>query len=667
MNRKELHTKLPGSLALLVWSAVVLSAFYITQRPQTFQLIRGIGATLWSIILTTILLLNSAGLGRRILEQMRLQLNAPERLLLGTGLGLGALGFAGYGLGAMGWANAPTLAIILFSILLWVGLTKAIRGIWADLVSLANDLKQSHNEVPRWIGPAVTITACLGFLFTFLPPAEGFDGLLYHLALPERLLADGRILPYDNIPFWYPSLVEGNYLWALGLGSEQTAQLTHLSFAMLAILLVWQWSRILFGNKAAWWTLAILISMPSLPWLSSWAYSDMALTFENLACLYAIWRWCDTRDNRWLLTAGIFAGLAMGIKYTSFILPLMSVILILFWERGTLARVRAVLQFSLPAGLATLPWYVRNWLIMGNPVYPFVFGGRYWDSFRAEWWSGSGTGIGWNLRELILMPFTITLGYRDQVFHDSRFGPLFLLFFPLAIWIIWRKRSARSSEREALLILTAFFGMNYIFWAFGVIQTEHLWQARYLWPGLIALSIPIGLGIAHLTELDLPRLRISFIAGGIIGLVIFMTLLDNGLSLIFRRPLAYALGMESRQSFYERMQPDYASALELVASTPADARIYFMFEPRSYGMTRAVQPDPINDNLMHDFHSFGTADNILSDWRARGYTHMLINFPHVRPSLKTADGRFDEQFDLLLGSLVLVAEQGDCRLYVIPN
>jgi hypothetical protein len=441
----------------------------------------------------------------------------------------------------------------------------------------------------------------------------------------------------------------------------------HFSFAVLAILLVWGWSRTLFGSKAAWWTLAILISMPSLPWLASWAYSDMALIYENIACMYAIWRWRGERESAWLVAAGLFSGLAMGIKYTSFTLPLMSIILLLFWERGVRARLRAVLLFSLPAVLATLPWYVRNWLVMGNPVYPFLFGGRYWDAFRTDWWNGGGTGIGWDLRELILMPLTITLGYRDQVFHDSRFGPLFLLFLPLAIWMIWRKRFVPSLEREALLILALFLGINYIFWVFGVIHTRHLWQARYLWPGLFALSIPIGLGVARLTELDSPRLRISFIAGGVTGLVIAVTLLDNSLSLIFRRPLAYALGMESRRSYYERMQPGYAAALELVDSTPADSHIYFMFEPRSYGMRRAVQPDPINDNLMHDFYLFGTAEAILGDWQARGYTHVLINFRHVRSSLQTANGGFDEQFDLLLASLRPVGDKGDLRLYVIPN
>src|SRR5258706_2407740 len=644
MGRKESNTKWVGALALFIWSAFVLSAFYVTQRPIALQVINGIGATLWTIGLTAILLIISAGFGYLFFERIGLNVGAQERFILGTGIGLGLLGLVGYGLGAAGLANKFILVSILFGSLLWIGLTKIRQGLQDDLNSLAKTWRQSLVEVPPWIVYVVIFISILGFLFTLLPPADGFDGLLYHLALPERLLADKQILPYNILQFWFPSLIEGDFIWALGLGSEQTAQLIHWSFSILTLLLIWEWSRALFGNKTAWWALAILISMPSLPWLSSWAYTDLALTFMGLACLYLMWRWRELYENQFLLVAGIFAGMAMGIKYTSFILPLLCVSLIMFWEDTNIARLRAMMRFALPALLVALPWYLRNWLVMGNPFYPFVFAGRFWDPFRTAWTSGKGTSIGWDIRELFMLPLTTTLGYRDQNFFDGRFGPLFLLLFPVAIWAIWKKRFASLNERNALFILTAFSALNYGVWVLGVIQTEHLLQARLLWPGLIPFAIPIGLGLSYLSDLDLPRLRISFIITIIIALVILVATLDNSLSLIFRRPLAYAFGMESRQAYFDRIQPRYATTLELVNSTPKDSFIYFLFEPRSYSMTRKVHPDPINDNLMHDFYLYNTAEAILKDWQEKGYTHVLINFPEVQSSLQTADVRFDVQF-----------------------
>ena len=148
-------------LAFSFWIAIVLSAFYITQHPLFFQVISGIGATLWAIALTILLLVNSAGLGTLIIKQIRLQANAQERLLLGTGLGLGVLGFCGYGLGAAGLASAPILALFLFCLLIWIIFSKTSSVIWSDLHSLINPFRQRQNDIPRWLAPAVLVTVLL--------------------------------------------------------------------------------------------------------------------------------------------------------------------------------------------------------------------------------------------------------------------------------------------------------------------------------------------------------------------------------------------------------------------------------------------------------------------------------------------------------------------------
>lgn len=648
------YKKIPVAAAFLIWSAVILSAFYITQRPLFPQVIERIMATLWAIALTAILLITAAGIGYFIFKHSRADASPHERLVLGMGLGLGVLGLMGYGLAAIGLANVPILLVILFAFLIWVFISKTLREIRDDLRSFIHTFQMGRDEVPAWLPPAVLTAAGLGFFFALLPPAEGFDGLFYHLTLPERLLADGRIVPYIIPQFWFPSLIEGDFIWALGLGSERTAQLIHWSFSILTLALVWEWSRTALGSKPAWWSLAVLASMPSLPWLSSWAYNDFALVFFGMAALYAISKWDNT--YAWLLISGMSAGMAMGIKYTSFILPVSCAILIFLFGKTPRIRIASAAFFSLTAILTAFPWYLRNWLIMGNPFYPFVFGGRGWDAFLAAWYSGSGTGIGWDLVEIVLLPFNAMLGHRDQNYYDGRIGPFFLLLLPLAIWAIWKKRLA--PERKALLIISAFAFINSLVWAFGVIQTRHLWQSRLLLPGLIPFAIPIGLGITLLPHLDLPRLRVSFISTVLFALVIAVTLFDNTLSLITRRPMQNAFGMEQRMAHFQRWQPRYASALKLVESTPPESFVYFIYEPRSYNMPRTVQPDAINSNLAHDFHLFGNAAAILNDWRSKGYTHVLVYISLV-------EERFPTQWEQIRPYLQLEGEDGDFKLYSI--
>lgn len=648
------YKKTLTAVAFLIWSAVILSAFYITQRPLFPQVFEGMLATFWAIALTIILLLNAMGIGFFILKRRRVDASPHERLILGAGLGLGVLGLMGYGLAAFGVADALILLAILFVFSIWFFVSKKNLEIWGDLRSLIRSFQSGRDEVPAWLPPALFIAALLGFFFALLPPAEGFDGLFYHLTLPERLLADKQILPYTIPQFWFPSLMEGNFIWALGLGSERTAQLIHWSFSILTLALVWEWSRNALGSKPAWWSLAVLVSMPSLPWLASWAYNDFALVFYGLAALYAIWKWDGT--DAWLFIGGAFAGMAMGIKYTSFILPVFCVILIFLFGKDFRARITAILYFSLTAIVIASPWYFRNWLVMGNPFYPFVFGGHGWDAFLAEWYSGGGTGIGWNIIELILLPLNTMLGHRDQNYFDGRIGPLFLLFLPFALWALWRKR--RDPQRRMLFILFGFALLNAIVWTFGVIQTSHLWQSRLLLPGLVPFAILIGLGIALLPDLDLPQLRVSFISAVILGLVIALTLLDNSLSLIARRPLQNAFGMEPRQSHFQRWQPRYASALTLVESTPPDSFVYFIFEPRSYNMPRKVQPDAINSNLAHDFYLYRDVETIHADWISKGYTHVLVYTTML-------DEDSSSQFNQLVPFMQLEMEDGSFRLYSI--
>lgn len=666
MNKNGNLKKLASAITLLLWSVIALSSFYITQRPLAVQVAGGIISTLWSISLLVILLFVSAGLGYLILARTYKQLISHERLILGTGFGLGVLGLTGFGLAAVGLAAIPILVAVLSGMLVCIFILKVHTEVIGDLQSLADSLKESGREVPLWLPLGVLLTAVASFLFALLPPADGFDGLLYHLRLPEQLLADGKMIPYNNFPFWFPSLIEGDFLWALGLGSERTAQLIHWSFFILVLVLTWKWSHQVFGYKSAWWALAILISMPSLPWLASWAYTDLALTFFCMASLYSLWRWYEKNEDGWLLISGTFAGMAMGVKYTSFILPVLCVLMVFSRKQKAGARIASSARFSIPALLIALPWYLRNWRVMGNPFYPFVFGGRFWDVFRTNWYNGIGTGIGWNFQEIALLPFAITLGYRDQTFYDGRIGPLFLMLFPPTLWIIWIKRTNTAKELHTFLIIGMFTTLTYLLWAFSVTQTIYMWQSRLLFTGLIPFSILIGFAITQLDSLNLQRFRISFILTNLIGIVVSISLLDNCLTLIVRRPLNYILGIESREAYFERIQPNYSQALKLVETTPKNSYVYFFLEPRSYTMPRKVQPDALNDNLAHDYYLFKTTKDMIKDWKQKGYTHILVYDKGFDFFTQKDGGKYEDQFDQIVKDLKLEKTLGRYTLYSIP-
>ncbi|MGZ9223740.1 MAG: glycosyltransferase family 39 protein, partial [Anaerolineales bacterium] len=356
------------------------------------------------------------------------------------------------------------------------------------------------------------------------------------------------------------------------------------------------------------------------------AYADMTLVFYAIATLYTLIFFESTKLHSWLRIAGLMAGLAMTVKYTSLTVPLAGGLLILFWRRKSFSQaIIQAAQFSFIALLVALPWYARNAVIMGNPFYPFAFGGRYWDAFRTTWYAGAGTGIGWDALQLFLLPLNVLLGYRDENFFDGRIGPLFLILAPSALWILF-SRSRQDSERGlSLQAIGLFSALSFAAWTFGVINSVSLWQARLLLPALIPFAIPTALGWDALNAFDSSRFRISFFTNVVIATVIALTIFDNGMFVLQRNPLAVAFGAQSREQYIARVNPSYAALIQIMDELPPAAQMYSLFEPRSYGLPRRTQPDAINYNFSHDLYLYETPSGIIQHWKMAGYTHLIVS------------------------------------------
>lgn len=654
-------SRIPLVALLIIWIGFVFTAFYVVQKPFALQVGSGLLSILRTLALTGLLLVNAAGLGGWLMRRFFPFLDSSERVFLGTGLGLGFFGVLGFALAAVGAARPVVLIIILAGLVLLALVQGWLRLFREDFLVLRQALRLPPERGLQWVPWLTGIVGFLSFMLAFAPPADSFDALLYHLAIPISWLKDGGLAGSQIIPhYWFPGLVEGVFVWGLAFGSETLAPLLHLAWGALTVGLIWLWTRKAWSNSLAWRSVAVLISMPSLPLLASWAYADLALAFYSVAVLYTLWLSRDLVEKRAWILSGIFCGLAMGVKYTSFILPLVVIAWMVWMQRSRLAdTLVSGVKFAVPAILVASPWYLRNWIWVGNPFYPFVFGGKYWDSFLAMHYPQTGTGFGFNILQLILLPLNLTLGRYDANYFDGRIGPLWLILLPVSLWVLWHNR--RQPVRQALYIPALFGVVSLGMWTFGVMKTSALWQSRLLFPALLPLAPLAALAWEAFARLDTRRFRFSFIFNTLAVISISASLLEFGLFVLSRNPLAAALGMIDRQSYFDRFQPPYGDALSLVSQTPADARIYFLFEPRSYGMSRSVTPDAINQNLAHDFYLYHTPENILHAWQARGYTYVIYQ--------RVGDGLLEnpEEDQRLFSILDVAAKTPNTILYRIPS
>lgn len=659
--------KIGLALMLILWLATILTIFFVVQKPDFLNIKAGLKDLLLNIFIPLLLASLATCIGFHLLPNP----TPSERLTLGTALGMGFFGLIGFGLAMAGWAKPVVLWMILLILTSYFIFTGKLRLAWQDVKHSIQELSASMKNIPLWIPISLGVAITLAFFMSLAPPVEDFDALLYHLTVPAWWLRDGGMTLAAVSPYWYPQIIEGSFVWPMAMGFDTATHLIHLLWFILTISLLWMWMRQLWDNSTVWNALLILLTMPSLLWLASWAYTDYALTFTGLATLYALWKWQATQNIRWLYIGGIMAGMVVSIKYTGFFVPMVGILLIIVWGQGIYQRLINLILFSGTTVLVASPWYLRNWIWMKNPIYPFLFGGRYWDSFLNQAHSAAGTGIGLDIRQLLLLPLTTTLGTQDTNFFDGRIGPFLLILSPLAIIAFWQARHEPSGSRRALLSIGLFSFIGIAAWTLGVISSANLFQARYLFPALIPLVILLAVGMNSLNKLDTSQLRVSFIVRSMLAFTVIVNLLNFSLQVVVRNPLSVAIGITSRKAYIEKQQPGYAHALALLKNVPENAKVYLLFEPRSYGMNIQVQPDIINTNFSHDLWLYKTPENMIAAWKRQGYTHILLSksgadfiFQNGNFSSSNEEAAL-KQVEILL-DLMDESQSGDYILYRIP-
>jgi 4-amino-4-deoxy-L-arabinose transferase-like glycosyltransferase len=557
-----------------------------------------------------------------------------EILILGAGLGLGVLGLFSLLLGWVGLYR-PAVAYVV-TVALSLVLVPQVARLWRR-----GRAWRPGNLPGVFTALYLSVTALWALLLAVLPPTD-WDGLFYHLTGPKLYVQAGHLLSGIDIPHLnFPSLMEMLYAWAMLLRGDIAAKLLHAVFGMLLAGMVYLIARNFIHQKAAWPALLIFASMPMVGTLAGWAYNDLALAFYQITSLYAFIKYermdrrSQSSDFRWLILSGIFAGLAMGLKYTSFVTPVVITLLVIWYSTRpahfkTPKLLLNVSLFALPALLIALPWYVKNVTFTGNPVYPFfsgLFNGQFWDSFRADWYAASGTGIGWRPATLLALPWLLTLGVRDMNYWDGRTGPLFLLFLPLVlVYGVSSYARKRDDHPPVLGSLLVFALAQFGFWTAGVVWSRSLWQSRLLLPGLAALSPVIGWLWTDLPRFDMPHFSLHRFVNLVVILVLGLTLIDMGLFTLKVNPLPYLLGAETRDEYLaRRLGAYYASMQKINQDLPHDAVIVFLWEPRSYYCQRDCRPDSILDSFPHMVHQYHSAGAIASAWQQAGVTHVLVH------------------------------------------
>lgn len=423
-----------------------------------------------------------------------------------------------------------TAALALYSLLMSViGVTGylvqfniiiAIPLLIASLVVIYHSIRRKKSEKqavdPASWAPPDAITKILfwllvifqvGMFINALAPFINLDCETYHYLFIREWFENGRIGCFsDNGYSYYPLAIETtllpSYIYAntSSPSSENMGpEAANLGLWFMQLLLM-GW-LISFCAKRGKIRVGYLLAT-AVSGLFYWpviAYSgdiDGGVTLFSLAGVFTYFDWLENRSKPdfippepekpfdkflWTLRrigfsqlalTGLFLGTALASKYSA--LPIAGLVFlhalwILITDRQhRKTNIHAFVGFLIFMIIPMLPWYGRNLILTGNPIFPFmreIFGGPE-PAFADDIGTWTGWGLAVNFKNFILYPIKLAMFYKLQPpWQFIRIPYMYMSWLfalvPLAGILLLHRRIERIAAIWCLVFfVVAFFVMN---------------------------------------------------------------------------------------------------------------------------------------------------------------------------------------------------------------
>ncbi|MFH1860982.1 MAG: glycosyltransferase family 39 protein [bacterium] len=556
-------------------TSINLSLFYL-QEIHRYWSWGFITHNIQTFFLLTILLLSSAGIGCKLLKLFRINLDSPYAgFIFSIGLGLGFFSLVTLGLGFL-----HLLSPFVFYPLLLCSFLCSYTEIKYFLSSLFMAIKKTRvTPLAVIYGGCLFAIIFMGIILSIGGPTILFDSLVYHLAIPDIYNRNHGIVNIPHLVFAnYPLNTEMLFVLAIILGGDTFAQLIHPLFGILTGLSIYVMTRDYFGARGGLYSALIFFSMPSVIFTMTFTFNDLALTYYIILAVYAMIHWIKQIHNIcWLTLSGIFAGLAMGTKYSGIIC--FSILLVTIIVTTKRLSLKELFIFSLAASLPVLPWLIKNFIFTGNPVYPFlygIFGGVNWDGFDVQRFTQEMSHYGpscLGIWRYLSLPMFITCDWGTG---DIPVGPIILLYLPFLFFI--------KNVDKTIKYLFSFCFLYFLFW----VNTSMV--IRFLFPCVALLCPIIGYIILNLQNRkrdEKQKADILRTPNLVFEIPIFIALILNIFTLctaIGEHPNFY-LGNKTMEEKLLAAMPvkNYYQAVRFINEClPQGSKVLFIGEPRRY-------------------------------------------------------------------------------------
>ncbi len=613
--------KLAAGAGILILASVLIG-YYVMHKPFEAGLVIAMVRNVQDLAVALGYMLVASGLGRRLLAQR--SLGGLEGRTIEAGLGLGSLALGMLALGAIGVLQSGLIAALLVAglfllrmdVLAWgrAGLTD-LRGLWQD-----------GGKLERLLFLFSAGILFLSFLQAAAPPWQ-FDSLVYHLALPQEFLNTGRLAFVPDNPFWgMPLGAEMNYAAVMALGRLEAAALLGWLVALLTLLGLTGLCRRL-DIRGAGVAAPILLAGGTLAASTAWAYVDWWAALYGLCAflLLAVPGGSDSRPG----LAGLFAGFAIGVKYTAGASAIAAAVLVLD-QSIRQRRAGGAVRFAMLALVATAPWLAKNWLATGALAYPF-FGTTPWvDSAQQAQYQAAADPL--PPQEALFVPVIATLlGVEGAPGLAADIGPLLLGLSPASLLLARRSGLVRA----ALL----YFAAGWIVWSVAAASSGLLGQSRLYFSLFPVWAFLGSAGFAALYEARLGSVRLGRLAAALVLLALAFSFAERLSQTVRSNPLPVLFNQESRSAYLFRNLGAYLPAAEAARAQSSARSVLMLWEPRGLYCAPGCSPDVWLDTWYLARGDGMSWRQITASWRSQGVDYLLLNQAGMR-FIRETDARY---------------------------
>lgn len=532
-----------------------------------------------SLLVFPIIIFISYGIGKYLLGLLIIKTNnIAEDFVFSTGTGLGIIAYIVYALGSFGFLYPGCIgaALIICAFLAsrhFFCLIKRFK--WSEVAKFWLELGIFEKFLLS-VTAAISVICLAGAL----APEIGNDALSYHIYHPKIFIQNHRIgyIPYTRESLW-PYLTEMLYTIGLLFKSAGMAKMFHYFFGILTAISVYSYTARFFTKKAGLLAAALFYSAPGIFMQSVYAYVDLSLCFYSFSALYLMMAWDEKKDAGLLILSGIFTGFALSVKILggfAFIALSGLMVFIIAKDRIRPATgLKHLFIFSLSAFLVSCVWYIRSWVILGNPIYPFlpnIFKSGMASTSQYFGVYGYRTGI----MGLLMLPW-------DMVMHinsigSEQIGVISLAFLPFVFFLPFKKRAIQLTLVFLLIYLASWIYIN---------------NVRFVFTYFAILYILISVGFNAAAK----RYRFFIAQLLLCGCVLF------NLSLCIYHnldALKLTLNFMSREEYLCKKERTYPIAKFINENIPLNSRLIVAGEPRFYYFDRDLLVYDVWRELSHE-------------------------------------------------------------------